>query len=80
MTRPVVPVSRFRQRKLSTRTALQVIDEDQLEVLEGDEQNASKVETGVEKHEESVRPSLTCSVALCLLITRILMLDVIFSI
>ena len=52
--RPVAN-QRFRQRKLSTRLALQVIKgEKELETLEGDQQSAPKVETGVEKHEETV--------------------------
>jgi hypothetical protein len=50
--RPVAP--RFRQRKLSTRIALQVIREKELEPLDSDQQSAPKVETGVEKHEETV--------------------------
>ncbi|MCJ1334006.1 Enhancer of polycomb-like protein 1 [Thelotrema lepadinum] len=51
--RPVAN-QRFRQRKLSTRLALQVIKgEKELETLEGDQQSAPKVETGVEKHEET---------------------------
>lgn len=52
--RPVAS-QRFRQRKLSTRLALQVIKgEKELETLENDQQSAPKFETGVEKHEESV--------------------------
>ena len=52
--RPVAS-QRFRQRKLSTRHALQVIKgEKELETLDGDQQATPKVETGVEKHEETV--------------------------
>ena len=43
-----------RQRKLSTRNALQVIRERELEILENDQQTTPKFETGVEKHEETV--------------------------
>ena len=56
MTRATAAVAsqRFRQRKLSTKHALQVIHENELDPVEPDQQNTQKVETGVEKHEETV--------------------------
>ena len=58
MTRPVTS-QRFRQRKLSTKVALQVLRENDLdESPDTDQQNAAKVETGVEKHEETVSQTL----------------------
>jgi hypothetical protein len=53
MTRPVTS-QRFRQRKLNTRTPLQVLREDQLDHVDPEQPNTPKVETGVEKHEEHV--------------------------
>lgn len=44
----------MRTRKLSTRIGLQIIREKELEILENDQQSTPKVETGVEKHEETV--------------------------
>ena len=54
-----------RQRKLSTRNALQVIRERELEILENDQQTSPKFETGVEKHEETVSIHLVLTVAFC---------------
>ena len=56
MTRPVAG-QRFRQRKLSTKVALPILREEDLDGsnLDGEPQSANKVETGVEKHEETVR-------------------------
>ncbi|KAL8921160.1 MAG: hypothetical protein Q9172_004181 [Xanthocarpia lactea] len=54
MTRSAVAASaRFRQRKLTTKQALQILREDQIDVVDDDAQrNVPKVETGVEKGEE----------------------------
>ncbi|KAL8838063.1 MAG: hypothetical protein Q9176_005268 [Flavoplaca citrina] len=54
MTRSTVAASaRFRQRKLTTKQALQILREDQIESVDDDAQrNVPKVETGVEKGEE----------------------------
>ncbi|KAI4095555.1 MAG: hypothetical protein LQ348_001093 [Seirophora lacunosa] len=54
MTRSTVAASaRFRQRKLTTKQALQVLREDQIDAVDEDGQrNVPKVETGVEKGEE----------------------------
>ncbi|KAI9797515.1 MAG: Enhancer of polycomb-like protein 1 [Piccolia ochrophora] len=53
MTRPGVAGARFRQRKLSTKQSLQILNEDQVEKLDDDQQrNNNKVDTGVEKGEE----------------------------
>ncbi|KAL8706662.1 MAG: hypothetical protein Q9201_000296 [Fulgogasparrea decipioides] len=54
MTRSTVAGSaRFRQRKLTTKQALQILREDQIDVVDDDGQrNVPKVETGVEKGEE----------------------------
>ncbi|KAL8658201.1 MAG: hypothetical protein Q9226_001169 [Calogaya cf. arnoldii] len=54
MTRSTVAASaRFRQRKLTTKQALQILREDQIDSLDDDAQrNVPKVETGVEKGEE----------------------------
>ena len=51
-----VASQRFRQRKLSTRLPLQILRESDLDDsnLDNEQQNAAKVETGVEKHEETV--------------------------
>lgn len=70
--RPVAN-QRFRQRKLSTRHALQVIKgEKELETLDGDQQHTPKVETGVEKHEETVSfPSFFLVVAFLALQTSL---------
>ena len=56
MTRSTVAASaRFRQRKLTTKQALQILREDQIESVDDDAQrNVPKVETGVEKGEEVV--------------------------
>lgn len=56
MTRSTVAASaRFRQRKLTTKQALQVLREDQIDAVDEDGQrNVPKVETGVEKGEEIV--------------------------
>ena len=56
MTRSTAAASaRFRQRKLSTRQALQILREDQVEKVDDEAQrNVPKVETGVEKGEEIV--------------------------
>lgn len=56
MTRSTVAGSaRFRQRKLSTRTTLQILREDQVDQVDDEAQrNVPKVETGVEKGEEIV--------------------------
>lgn len=54
--------SRFRQRKLSTRQTLPVVREHDLQVDAESHQNVAKVETGVEKAEETVGP-LLCIVA-----------------
>ena len=54
MTRPVAS-QRFRQRKLNYRSALQVVREGDLnEDVDNDPNSVQKVETGVEKHEETV--------------------------
>ena len=50
----MAPSRVVRTRKLSTRIGLQVIREKELEILENDQQSTPKVETGVEKHEETV--------------------------
>ncbi|KAL8670846.1 MAG: hypothetical protein Q9168_004646 [Polycauliona sp. 1 TL-2023] len=54
MTRSTVAASaRFRQRKLTTKQALQILREDQIDSVDDDAQrNVPKVETGVEKGEE----------------------------
>ncbi|KAL8843109.1 MAG: hypothetical protein Q9170_000239 [Blastenia crenularia] len=54
MTRSTVAGSaRFRQRKLTTKQALQILREDQIDSVDEDGQrNVPKVETGVEKGEE----------------------------
>ncbi|KAL8734935.1 MAG: hypothetical protein Q9166_001287 [cf. Caloplaca sp. 2 TL-2023] len=54
MTRSTVAASaRFRQRKLTTKQALQILREDQIDTVDDDAQrNVPKVETGVEKGEE----------------------------
>ncbi|KAL8945340.1 MAG: hypothetical protein Q9211_000110 [Gyalolechia sp. 1 TL-2023] len=54
MTRSTVAGSaRFRQRKLTTKQALQILREDQIDAVDEDGQrNVPKVETGVEKGEE----------------------------
>ncbi|KAL8675964.1 MAG: hypothetical protein Q9186_007461 [Xanthomendoza sp. 1 TL-2023] len=54
MTRSTVAGSaRFRQRKLTTKQALQILREDQIDTVDDDAQrNVPKVETGVEKGEE----------------------------
>ncbi|KAL8652255.1 MAG: hypothetical protein Q9210_002796 [Variospora velana] len=54
MTRSTAAGSaRFRQRKLTTKQALQVLREDQIDAVDEDGQrNVPKVETGVEKGEE----------------------------
>ncbi|KAL8975559.1 MAG: hypothetical protein Q9197_000236 [Variospora fuerteventurae] len=54
MTRSTAAGSaRFRQRKLTTKQALQVVREDQIDAVDEDGQrNVPKVETGVEKGEE----------------------------
>ncbi|KAL8821310.1 MAG: hypothetical protein Q9223_000631 [Gallowayella weberi] len=54
MTRSTVAGSaRFRQRKLTTKQALQILREDQIDTVDDDPQrNVPKVETGVEKGEE----------------------------
>lgn len=56
MTRSTVAASaRFRQRKLTTKQALQILREDQIDSVDDDAQrNVPKVETGVEKGEEIV--------------------------
>ncbi|KAI9677550.1 MAG: Enhancer of polycomb-like protein 1 [Caeruleum heppii] len=55
MTRAGAAGARFRQRKLSTRQALQIVREDQVEKIDDDHQrNIPKVDTGVEKGEEIV--------------------------
>jgi hypothetical protein len=55
MTRAGAAGARFRQRKLSTRQALQILREDQVDKLDDDHQrNIPKVDTGVEKGEEIV--------------------------
>ena len=56
MTRATAGSSaRFRQRKLSTRQTLQIVQEDQVDKVDDDAQrNVPKVETGVEKGEEIV--------------------------
>lgn len=56
MTRSAVAGSaRFRQRKLTTKQALQILREDQIDAIDDDGQrNVPKVETGVEKGEEIV--------------------------
>ena len=56
MTRSTVAGSaRFRQRKLTTKQALQILREDQIDAVDEDGQrNVPKVETGVEKGEEIV--------------------------
>ena len=56
MTRSAVAASaRFRQRKLTTKQALQILREDQIDLVDDDAQrNVPKVETGVEKGEEIV--------------------------
>lgn len=63
MTRPGAAGARFRQRKLSTKQALQIVREDQVENADSEQQrNVPKVETGVEKAEEIVsRPGSGCS-------------------
>ncbi|KZF22668.1 histone acetyltransferase complex component Epl1 [Xylona heveae TC161] len=54
MTRAGVAGARFRQRKLSTKQTLQVLREDQVEKIDDDPQrHVPKVETGVEKTEET---------------------------
>lgn len=60
MTRSTAAASaRFRQRKLSTRQTLQILKEDQVDTVDDEAQrNVTKVETGVEKGEEIVSPSL----------------------
>ncbi|KAL8764261.1 MAG: hypothetical protein Q9184_000230 [Pyrenodesmia sp. 2 TL-2023] len=54
MTRSTAAGSaRFRQRKLTTKQALQILREDQIDAIDEDGQrNVPKVETGVEKGEE----------------------------
>ncbi|KAL8874554.1 MAG: hypothetical protein Q9174_000141 [Haloplaca sp. 1 TL-2023] len=54
MTRSTIAASaRFRQRKLTTKQALQILREDQIDSVDDDGQrNVPKVETGVEKGEE----------------------------
>ena len=56
MTRSTIAASaRFRQRKLTTKQALQILREDQIDAVDDDGQrNVPKVETGVEKGEEIV--------------------------
>ena len=56
MTRSTVAGSaRFRQRKLSTRQALQILREDEVDQVDDEAQrNITKVDTGVEKGEEIV--------------------------
>ena len=56
MTRSTVAGSaRFRQRKLTTKQALQILREDEIDHVDDDGQrNVPKVETGVEKGEEVV--------------------------
>ena len=56
MTRSTVAGSaRFRQRKLSTRQALQILREDEVDQVDDETQrNITKVDTGVEKGEEIV--------------------------
>lgn len=56
MTRSTAAGSaRFRQRKLTTKQALQILSEDQIDAIDEDGQrNVPKVETGVEKGEEIV--------------------------
>ncbi len=56
MTRSTVAASaRFRQRKLTTKQALQILREDQIDSVDDEAQrNVPKVETGVEKGEEVV--------------------------
>ena len=51
--------ARFRQRKLSTKHALQVLREDEVaDVFVGDDNDPQRrVETGVERSEEIVRKS-----------------------
>ena len=60
MTRSTVGGSaRFRTRKLSTRQALQILREDQVDQVDDEAQrNVLKVETGVEKGEEVVSQPL----------------------
>lgn len=60
MTRSTVAGSaRFRQRKLSTRQALQILREDQVDQIDDEAQrNVPKVDTGVEKGEEIVSLTL----------------------
>ena len=56
MTRSTAAASaRFRQRKLSTKHALQILREDEVDQVDDEAQrNVPKVETGVEKGEEIV--------------------------
>lgn len=70
MTRSTVAGSaRFRQRKLTTKQALQILREDQIDAVDEDGQrNVPKVETGVEKGEEIVSRDLAYLIHLCRLI------------
>jgi len=55
MTRSSAPRLGFRQRKLNTKNQLPVLRESDFETEGGGENAVPKVETGVEKAEETVR-------------------------
>ena len=52
------PIQRFRQRKLSTRQSLLVLRQSEIDTSldDGTQRHIPRVETGVEKGEEVVRP------------------------
>lgn len=60
--------ARFRQRKLSPKTPLQVLKEDQIESVEYEAlQSQYKIETGVEKSEENVSLNLFWAISTAIL-------------